>query len=76
MNVTTDIILFFIGQSIVIIGAMLIAYIKLRIALNTCEVGMEHINATTTRIDTNYTTLSEKVDGISRHVSEIEGKLA
>jgi len=75
MNMNIEIALFFIVQSVIIIGAILTGYIKLRVALNTCEVGMEHINDTTTRIEEDAKLLTKKVDGISSHVSKIEGKL-
>jgi len=71
-----EIAVFFVAQSVIIIGAMLTAYIKLRVALAKCEIGVQHVEATTTRIEANHKDLSEKVDGISHHVSAIEGKLA
>jgi len=68
--------LFFLGQSIVLLGAGVAAFVKLKVAVAKCEMAVKHVDGNTTRIEKSHTKLSDKVDGISKHVTQIEAKLA
>lgn len=61
----TDVVLFLIGQSVIIVGAILLAYIRTVVKLAVVESNTELM-----RID--HGQLSIKVDGISRAVARLE----
>jgi len=67
-----DLLIFFIAQSVIIIGAMLTAYVKIRIAIATLQTDVKHITRNTDQLKADHVTLSNKVSGISRHVAKIE----
>ncbi len=65
-------VLYLIGQSFIIIGAMLVAYLKIRIAIAELKVYVGFVKEITTGLQNDHKGLTKKVDGISRHVERLE----
>jgi hypothetical protein len=64
-----------IGQTIIIVLAILGAFVRSRERLTQVETSLRHIEVNTDRLKDDHNNLADKVDGISRHVAIIEGKL-
>jgi hypothetical protein len=65
-------VLYLIGQSVIIIGAILTAYIRTRVSIAELKRDTTHIQATATLLREDHKELSRKVDGISSHVTTLE----
>ena len=64
----SEIAMWLIGQGIVIVGAIFVAY-------NRLSVKVAVVESNTSGLKSDHNSLSKKVDGISRHVSNMEGQL-
>lgn len=69
-------------QTVVIVGAIVSAFVKTKTrnvatdaAIKAVNVRCSHIEKNTEDLKEDHNGLSKKVDGISRHVSRIEGQL-
>ena len=71
----TESMLWILGQTIVL--AILIggAFMRTRERITKLETTCEHIQANTESLKQDHRDLVDKVDGISRHVERLEGKL-
>ena len=69
-----EIALFFIVQSAIIVGAMLTAYIKLRVGLTEVRKDIGFVRENTTGLSDDHAKLLEQVQGISRIVAALEAK--
>ena len=67
-----EIAIFFIGQSIILLTAMVTAYVKIQVAIATLQTDVGHIHTVTDGLKVDHTTLRDKVDGISRHVERLD----
>jgi hypothetical protein len=65
---TSDWWMFLIAQSVVIVGAILLAYIRTAVAIAVLKSDTKQLKA-------DHSTLVEKVDGISRAVGRLEGSV-
>jgi len=63
------------GNTIIILLAGFGAYMKLRDRMTRIEVQNEFLVESCTLREESHRTLREKVDGISRHVIEVETRL-
>lgn len=59
--------LFLIAQSVIIIGAIVTAYVRLSVAIAVLQHNTQDLKA-------DHGQLSKKVDGISRAVARLEGR--
>lgn len=66
-------ILFLVGQSAVIVGAVATSYVKTRISLAKLEVRGENVEFRLMDLKKDHSLLSGKVDGVSRAVSRLQG---
>ena len=64
----TQTIMFFIGQSVVIVGAILVSYIRTAVKLAVLE-------SNSTIIARDHGKLAERVHGMSRSLAMLEGSL-
>ena len=67
-----QIALYFIGQSVILLIAMVTAYVKLQIAIATLQNDVVHIYDRTDQQHDDHASLRDKVDGISRHVERLD----
>lgn len=67
-----ELVVFFIAQSVVILGAIVAAYVKIQIALAQLQMDVKHIHNTTDQLKADHEKLGDKVDGISRHVERLD----
>lgn len=72
LSAEVEIGIFLLAHTIVLLVAMVTAYVKIQVALAKCEIGVKHVGDTTDRIEASYEKLSDKVDGISRVVTKLE----
>jgi len=78
-GVDWNFVIFLITQSVVIVGTILTAYLNLKIAIAKLELGFQHVDEFTMEMKKelkgDHEKLVRKVDGISKHVANIEGQL-
>lgn len=67
-----ELVAFFVGQSVVILGAIVTAYVKTQVALAELRVHMANVHETTQYLKEDHKGLLKKVDGISRHVERLD----
>ena len=72
MTVAQEIALFFVGQSIVIVGAIIVAFVRTQVALAKLEIRCSHIESNTEELKGDHSALRDQVGGISRHVAALE----
>ncbi len=65
-------VLFLLGQSIVIVGAVVVSYVRTCVSIARLQVQGEYCVSGLDEMKTNQTGLANKVDGISRHVAALE----
>lgn len=70
-----DTVLFFISQSVIIVGAILLAYIRTHVAIARLQEQTGTIRDNTRGLKEDHYVLAEKVDGISRAVAELKGRV-
>ena len=68
-----NIILFMIGQAVIILVGLFSSHSKLNERIAELRGMTMQLQITATGLRTDHVGLSEKVDGISRHVAHIEG---
>ncbi len=64
---------YLIGQSVVIIGAMVYAYVKMQISIAHLQSDVGHLGDVGELRAEAQKDLTDKVDGISRSVARLEG---
>ena len=69
-----EIVLFFIVQSIIILGALITSYVKIQIAIAKLQTNVLHIHECTDQLKADHSRLRDKVNGISRSVAKLEAK--
>lgn len=67
------IILFLAAQFITLIGAILTSHIKSKMNFAELKTQTSHLLVAVDSLKTDHGSLSDKVDGVSRHVAIIEG---
>ena len=70
---TTNIVLFLIGQSVVIIGALIVAHVRTQVAIAKVTAEVKAVQGTTKELKNDHGNLSEQVGGISRSLARLEG---
>ena len=70
----SDLVIFFLGQSVVILGAIVATYVKIKTSITTLEVEVKNVKCNTHGLRSDHVKLSEKVDGVSRHVAKLDGR--
>ncbi len=65
-------VVFLLGQSIVIVGAVVVSYVRTCVSIAKLQVQGEYCISGLDDMKTESGTLKDKVDGISRHVAAIE----
>lgn len=73
IGITEPMLIFMIGQSIIIIGAVGLAYIRTQILIAQLKVEIGAIGIAMQSIKEDQKSVEVKVEGISRHVALIEG---
>lgn len=71
---TMEMVIFLIGQSIVIVGAIIAAYVRTRVSIAKLEVGLDNVQEHTKTLKSDHAELYRKVDGISRNLARLEGR--
>ena len=64
-----------IAETILVVGAVVVSHVRTQVRLAKLELQCEHINDNTEGLKDDHDRLAAKVDGISRHVAMLEGKL-
>jgi len=64
----SDVVLFFLGQSLIIVGAILVSYIRIQVAIGRLQM-------VTTDLKKSHTRMSGQVGGISRGLARLEGQI-
>ncbi len=72
----TNIVLFFLGQSVIIIGAILLAYVRTQVAIAHLQEGVAAVRANTVELKNDHSDLVQKVDGISIAVAKLQGHVS
>lgn len=67
--------LWIIGQTLIIVLAILGAFVRSRERLAKVETSLHHIEVNTERLKDDHNDLARKVDGVSRALAKIEGKM-
>lgn len=62
-----------IGQTIVIVGALIAAYMRQQNRLGRVEGKVDHLDSVETERGKDFDRLREQVNGISRSVARLEG---
>ena len=65
----SELTIFFLGQSIIIVGAILTAYVAIRVQIAKLQVEVTHLKS-------DHGKLAKKLDGVSRHLAELTGRLS
>lgn len=65
-----------IGQGLVLVIAIFAAYVRTAVSIAELKLRCQNIEVNTRNQRIDHNTLSKQVDGISRHVAEIDGKMA
>ncbi len=73
MSATMEIAIFLVLQSLVILGALAMAYVKVKVSIAHLQRDVVHLGEIAEHRGENHKTLTEKVDGISRTVARLEG---
>lgn len=73
MELSEPMVLFLIGQSIVIIGSVLLAYLRTQVLVAEVKAQLVALHAVVATLKADHGGLQETVAGISRHVAMIEG---
>lgn len=68
-----NIILFMIGQAVIILVGLFSSHSRLNERIAELRGMVTQLQITATGLRSDHVSLSDKVDGISRHVSHIEG---
>ncbi len=63
---------FIIAQSIIILGALIIAYVRIQVELAKLHVSVQYIHKCTGHLKDSHDKLRDKVNGISRHVERLD----
>jgi hypothetical protein len=71
--VSDNIILFMIGQAVIILVGLFSSHSKLNERIAELRGMTMQLQITATGLRNDHVSLSDKVDGISRHVAHIEG---
>ena len=74
MSAMMEIAIFFLGQSVILLGAILTAYIKTKIDIAEMRVHLLHVKHKADSLSQDHKTLSEQVQGISRNLAALTGK--
>ncbi len=69
----TEMTVFFIAQSVIIVGAILTAYIRTQVAIARLQIIVGNVEMTTTSLKGDHRHLAGQVGGISRGLSRLEG---
>ena len=67
-------IIFLLGQSLIIVGAVAVSYIRTQIAIAKLQMQGNGLVQSLTELKGDHRTLSGKVDGISRGLARIQGE--
>ena len=67
-----NIVMFLIGQSIVIVGAVIISHVSTKVAIAKIETRGVDIEGRLRELKADHRILANKVDGISRSVVKID----
>jgi len=70
----SDLVIFFLGQSVIILGAIVATYVKIKTSITTLDVEVKNVKCNTSGLRADHVKLSEKVDGVSRHVAKLDGR--
>lgn len=76
MSVENDIVFFFVAQSLIIVMALVGAYVGLRVQIAKLEINDEHFMHEVTDLKQGHSKINDKVDGISRSVAKLHGALS
>lgn len=68
-----EIILFFVAQSVIIIGAIVAAHIRMRVELAKLAIQVKIVQEMATSLKGDHGLLSSRVGGISRSLARLEG---
>lgn len=71
----SDVTMFFIAQSLIIIGAIVTGYVRTHVAIARLDEKTSAVREHTRGLKSDHKYLATKVDGISRHVARLEAKL-
>ncbi len=75
MTPTMEIAIFLIVQSLIILGALAMAYVKVKVSIAHLQSDVVHLGDITEARGEDHKALTEKVDGISRTVARLEGAM-
>lgn len=70
---TENLLLFLIGQAVLIVGAIIATHVSMRTQLARVEATLEQMVTSLDHLRQDHNRLKVKVDGISRNVALLEG---
>lgn len=68
-----NVILFLIGQSVVIVGSIVVAYVKTAVAIAELKIHTQATQIQTQGLSKDHGNLARQVNGISRSLARLEG---
>jgi len=69
-----ELVVFLIGQSVVIIGAIVTTFVRTQTSIARLEVEVTNVQDNTHGLRQDHKDLAVKVDGVSRHVAKLDGR--
>jgi len=69
-----ELVIFFLGQSVIILGAIVATYVKVRTSIAGLDVEVKNVRCNTVALRQDHKDLATKVDGVSRHVAKLDGR--
>jgi hypothetical protein len=68
-----DIVVFLLGQSAIILGALVATYVRIRVTMAELKKDVKAVHDTAVGLGCNHSKLSGQVSGISRGLARLEG---
>jgi len=66
---------FLVAQAIVIATVIVSVHVRTQKSIGILDTQFKSVHTATTKLEEQHTTLSQKVDGISRNLARMEGKV-